>query len=296
MFFSSSVGDLYYELFINPRPFPEIPINIIAIAGLASTLVFWKDILFERLNLNCNILCFDNLNVGRSSVISKFFSTSTETYAQSILELLDFLEWNSNIAVVSHSLGGMIAMRMAYMDLINNPCPLSRFSHLVLCCTRSNFSLPPLSFVGKSLLYSIKFGPATARQILRYGDHTTFWSSPCSYDPSLTNAEYYAKRDAMIKEECPQKFTALLAQTHAAVFHRMTDEEMKVLKESSSRYLVIAPSQDFYVSVASSDLLASQLGCDKIEIHGGHCCIEEKADDFNALLVDFLGFVLNKCE
>ncbi|KAL0248344.1 hypothetical protein GEMRC1_003580 [Eukaryota sp. GEM-RC1] len=281
--FKSTVGNLHYQVLSVNDPDNSSP-RFVCVAGLNQNMSFWKPIMEHHLTIPAHVLVFDNLCVGQSDSVSFFVSTTT-TFASAILELLDHLEWTSNLSIIGHSLGGMISLRCVLMSIPTNP---DRFSHVILCSTRGPFELPPVSTAFRSIRYRCKYPTLIVRQILRFGDHSDFWRSPCDWDPSMTNAEYYAQQSVLAKEGSSHSISSLLKQTVAAVVHHVNDNELNQLRESKAKFLVMTGEQDFYVKLQCSDILREKLNAEMVRMGGGHCFVQEKPRELLAKVQEFI--------
>ncbi|PRP82241.1 hypothetical protein PROFUN_06253 [Planoprotostelium fungivorum] len=237
----------------------------------------------DRYDERFEVVVFDNRGVGKSS--HKGIGYTVEMMALDTLELILHLGWDT-LHIVGMSLGGMIAMRLAYM--------------LVDPATRS--TLGPLP-----TLLTLNLGVTHAGGKNRITPKKGIWQSTKMLTTGITPNRrvkivlplLISKRALSDEKTYKEAFTEMrqteklavvhppirgcLSQFLALVRHHMSDEELNLLRNSKVPTMIINGTADILIDPKNSDDLESALApCERVVLDGaGHAINIEMEIEYN---------------
>jgi 3-oxoadipate enol-lactonase len=243
--------------------------TIVLVNGLADTLETWVFQMDALLGAGYRVLRFDNRGVGQSSKPAGPYTT--KLFAQDTKELVDALGI-TDFHLLGVSMGGMIAQEYA----LANPDDLRS---LTLACTYA----APGPFCSRMFslwedMAPVMGVPAVMRDVLLWAFTVPFFSE----QPEMLQ-EFEADMAAM-----DQPLEAYLAQLSSIQTHDTTDR----LAGIAAPTLVLAGEQDILIPVSlSRQLHAAIPGAAWATTPGGHACLWESPEPFNATVLEFLSRV-----
>jgi 3-oxoadipate enol-lactonase len=245
--------ELYYEISgKNNAP------KMILIHGLFLNSDCWKFQLSE-FEPNFHILRFDLRGHGRSTKPKKRFTI--RNYVDDMFSLLKHLDWNKELYIIGHSLGGMIALVYG----LENPTHVSKMVVADSFCFISQEAITDvLGRVNSSKLEKFALG-ISVRGLMPYDEET---------------AQFVAKLvlDHMIKKDC-------LQATAASAGFNICEN----LKNLNIPVLVLVGKKDITTPVWASEMIHEWLPESKLIIipDAGHLTILDHPKEFNNLVLNF---------
>lgn len=240
--------------------------TIVLVNGLADTLESWALQMDALLGAGYRVLRFDNRGVGRSDLPAGPYTT--ELFAQDTKALVDELEL-TDFHLIGVSMGGMIAQEYA----LAHPQDLRS---LTLACTYA----APGPFCSR--MFSLWAEMAPAMGVATVMRDVTLWAFTVPFfseQPEML-AEFESEMAAI-----DQPLEAYLAQLSSIRTHDTTDRIGAVTVPT----LVLAGEQDILIPVSLSRELHTAIdGSRWATTPGGHACLWESAEPFNATVLDFL--------
>jgi 3-oxoadipate enol-lactonase len=240
--------------------------TVVLLNGLADDLETWVFQIEELLAAGYRVLRFDNRGIGASSAPPGPYTT--RLFAEDTKALVDELGIEG-FHLVGVSMGGMIAQEYA----LANPEDLRS---LTLACT---YAAP---------------GPFCSRMFAMWADMAPQLGAPfVMRDVTLWafTVPFFEEREEELKEfeagmaELPQPVDVYLAQLHSIQTHDTTDR----LGEIRVPTLVLVGEEDILIPVRLSKRMHSEIpGAQWNETAGGHACLWEHPQQFNAALLEFL--------
>ncbi|KAF9583344.1 hypothetical protein BGW38_009702 [Lunasporangiospora selenospora] len=259
---------LYYEKTGNG------PKKLILIMGLNSPGSAWEPVVehFAK-NPEFTTVFFDNRGIGFSDSPKGLYSTSQ--MAQDTLELLDALDWKSDVHVAGVSMGGMISLELVLADP-------KRFSSLLLTSTNAGRSPPQLvtmSFLTKVVLLK---NPKLRMKLVAETLYPKAWlDQPAPPNtPYATNFDMVTTTIAKRFQNTPlQPLHANIAQSWAALFHHVNSARLSQIRQSKLPVLVVTGTEDKFVRPSGSHHLQRELDCKMVVFNGsGHALPSEQTD------------------
>ncbi|MEM2141878.1 MAG: alpha/beta hydrolase [Candidatus Thorarchaeota archaeon] len=239
---------------------PEDGPKIVLIHGLFLNSDCWLKQL-EFFGKNYRILRFDLHGHGRSIKPGKRFTI--RNYVTDMGLLLDHLNWDRDIILMGHSLGGMVALVYA----LENPQRVKKLVVASSYCFVSNEAVTDvLTRVKSNPIDKFALG-ISKRGLVPYDEETAKWVA------SLV-ADHMTQNDAM------------LATAASAGFNIC--EQLKHLNIPT---LLVVGEHDITTPVWASEMLHDWLPNSTIvKIKGaGHLVILDHSDEFNRTVAEFLG-------
>ncbi|MBN2157233.1 MAG: alpha/beta hydrolase [Candidatus Lokiarchaeota archaeon] len=232
--------------------------KMVLLHGLFLNSDCWKFQLSE-FEPKFQILRFDLRGHGRSTKPPKRFTI--RDYVDDMRKLLEFLHWNTELYLVGHSLGGMIALVYA----VENP---EQIKKMVIadsfCHVTHDATTDVISRVNNNPLDKFAMGISTR--------------GLKPYDKEI--AEYIASMvtDYMTKEDC-------LTATAASAGFSMC----KYLKQIEIPTLVLVGNDDITTPVWASGMIHDWLQNSELTIipNSGHLTIFDHPKEFNQLTISF---------
>ncbi|KAF3324602.1 aminoacrylate hydrolase RutD [Carex littledalei] len=231
------------------------------------------------------VCCFDNRGIGRSSVPTNKHHYSTTIMARDALSLMDHLGWRK-AHVVGHSMGGMIACKLASIapDRLCSLGLLNVTGGGYQCFPRVDRQIMSLAFrflraktpeeratVDLEVHYTKEYldepiGSTTRRKILFQ-----------EYVKSMTSGGMQPKHGHE-------------GQMHACWNHNMTQKEFDTIRLSGFPIAVIHGRDDLLAQVYHGRKVAEKLrpASRMVELHGAHLVSHERPVEVNMALLDLI--------
>jgi 3-oxoadipate enol-lactonase len=240
--------------------------TIVLVNGLADDLQTWVLQVPALLDAGYRVLRFDNRGVGRSGMPPGPYTT--RLLAEDTKALVDELAI-TDFHLLGVSMGGMIGQEYALAhgrDLRS----------LTLACTYA----APGPFCSR--MFSLWAEMARERDVPFVMRDVALWAF---------TLDFFERREEELREfeaemaALPQPTDAYLAQLESIRTHDTTDR----LGAIDVPTHVLAGEQDILIPVALSRRLADGIaGSHWTTVPGGHACLWEHPDPFNAAVVDYL--------
>ena len=240
--------------------------TIVLVNGLADDLETWVFQLDDLVGAGYRVLRFDNRGVGRSSAPPGPYTT--RLFAEDTKALVDSLGL-ADFHLVGVSMGGMIAQEYA----IEHGADLRS---LTLACT---YAAP---------------GPFCSRMFAMWADLAPQLGVPfVMRDVTLWafTVPFFEQREEELREfeaamaDLPQSLDAYLAQLSSIQTHDTTGR----LDRITAPTLVLAGEEDILIPVGLSRRLREAIpGAEWQTTRGGHACLWEHPQEFNAALLAFV--------
>jgi 3-oxoadipate enol-lactonase len=282
---------LYYECY-GPS---DASHRVIFVAGLNATFEAWSlqtaHFASIRNAPRVQFVVMDNRGIGFSDApdASEEGNYSVERMARDVLTVANAVAFNEFV-IVAHSLGGMIAQRVALL------AP-TRVRGLLLASTRIVggswwHALPTWTGIYRFVRMRLA---ATADdeldQTLQFLFPPAFLAEPCSMAHS-TEFQYETNRDWLFDYFRNRKGAKTAAgsegQLAAARAHSLTADEIARLRDNRNLYiLIVTGDEDIVVPPSHSHFAADALTGGALEVLRGcgHAVCLQKSDDFNRLVL-----------
>jgi 3-oxoadipate enol-lactonase len=240
--------------------------TLVLINGLADDLETWAFQMDDFLAAGLRVLRFDNRGVGHTDMPSGPYTT--RLLADDTKALVDWLGI-TDFHLLGVSMGGMISQEyaLAYGQSLRS---------LVLACTYAQ----PGPFCGR--MFSLWADLAPRLGVPFVMRDVTLWA--------FTN-ELFEEREGELAEfeagmaDLPQPVDAYLAQLASIRTHDTTGR----LDGIATPTLVLAGESDILIPVALSRSLQQQIPASEWKtVKGGHACLWEHPQPFNATVIDFV--------
>jgi 3-oxoadipate enol-lactonase len=255
------------RLHINYRLEGDGPDTIVLVNGLADDLETWAGQVPAFLEAGYRVLRFDNRGVGLSDKPVGPYTTAT--FAADTKALVDHLGIHS-FHLLGVSMGGMIAQEYA----LAYPADLRS---VTLACTYA----APGPFCSRMFsLWADMAGVMGVPTVMR---DVTLWAFTVEFFETRTS-DVLEFETAM--RYIDQPIPAYLAQLHSIQTHDATER----LGSLSVPTLVLAGETDILIPVELSRRLHALIpGAKWATTKGGHACLWEHPDEFNRVLIAFIG-------
>ncbi|CAO3642926.1 unnamed protein product [Cunninghamella echinulata] len=271
---------IYYEKFGNG------PKRALLVMGLSAPCqAFSNQAEFLAETGEYTAIIFDNRGNGKSE--SPYGLYTTTQLAADALDLLDAFQWKDSVHLVGISLGGMISLEMAYMDV-------NRFLTLTLTSTTAKRIIP--TWMAVSSLAKIALFYRDPRQKLMAAMDLVYpsdWLQQVPENPELAK-KYSTNRDKVttsfirhIRQSELQPLHGNIGQVSACLRHSLSNERLATLQKSNLSIMVVTGTNDHLVPPSSSYHLKETLKPKRFEIFqgSGHNIPEEQTDRYNQLLL-----------
>jgi 3-oxoadipate enol-lactonase len=243
--------------------------TVVLVNGLADTLETWAFQMEALLGAGYRVLRFDNRGVGRTSKPSGPYTT--QMFAADAKALVDALGI-TDFHLIGVSMGGMIAQEYA----LAHPGDLRS---LTLACTYA----APGPFCSR--MFSLWEDMAPVMGVATVMRDVLLWAF---------TVPFFSEQTEMVKEfeaemaAIDQPLEAYLAQLSSIQTHDTTDRVGTIGVPT----LVLAGEQDILIPVSLSRQLHEAIpGAEWATTPGGHACMWESPEPFNAAVLDFLSRV-----
>jgi aminoacrylate hydrolase len=253
-------GELYYETHGEGPP-------LVLSSGMGGLAAYWMPQLAEFAK-HFRVVTYDQRGTGRSTHSEVDYSV--ELLAADLIELMDGLGIEKADAV-GHSTGGMF-MQAAAAD------HSARFGRIVLYGTRANTD------------YFTELAMGTRLEVLRNAGPAAFHrATPIFLYPSHWIRENRERLDkAAAASVAGSASVEIMASRIEAVLHHDQTARLHTIR---SRALVVCAEDDYLTPTYYSRELAAQLPNAELGFvsWGGHACSQTNPDEFNRIVLAFLG-------
>ncbi|KMZ73479.1 Hydrolase, alpha/beta fold family protein [Zostera marina] len=279
--------------------------KVLLINGLAGTHKGWepqvkgltgfpdKDFDFDRDfdfdgDEGIEVCCFDNRGMGMSSVPTKISEYTTTAMANDSLALLDHLGWKKT-HVIGHSMGGMIACKLASMapDRLSSLALLSTTSGGYECLPKIDFQMISIAF--RLLIAKTPEQRAMLDLETRY---TKKYLDEYVEGSTITRKEILLDKHVkkIISNSEMQSSYGFKGQVHACWMHRMTPNDLHVIRSAGFSIQIIHGRYDIVVQVRHARNLAGKLKpvATMVEFDGGHLVGHERPYEVNRSLLELI--------
>jgi 3-oxoadipate enol-lactonase len=257
-----SVGDIDINYAVDGAG----PETVVLVNGLADDLTTWELQVPALVEAGYRVLSFDNRGVGATSrPAGPYSSAQLAADTKGLVDALGITRFH----LMGVSMGGMIAQEyaLAYPDDIIS---------LTLACTYA----APGPFCGRMFAMWADLAPVLGVPFVMRD--VTLWAF---------TLDFFQRREAELAEfETAMRYLdmpvhAYLAQLAVIQHHDTTADLVNITAPT----LVLAGEQDILIPVAlSEDLHKGIPGAEWRTTPGGHGCVWEHPDPFNAAFVEFL--------
>ncbi|KAI9017770.1 Alpha/Beta hydrolase protein [Gaertneriomyces semiglobifer] len=263
--------------------------------GLSGTLRAWDTSVAALLARgSCQICIFDNRGVGESDQPGPGYTL--KDMAMDARELLQHLGWKE-VGVVGVSMGGMIALQLACLDLELAEGEEKSVGALCLVSTTAGRSIPPLKGMWGvvRMMMNGKNG-GVEKYVDRYCDlvFDKKWLAESPLDESAT--EHKTNRALLTSHllhvhavKGPQTAQGRLGQLRAISSHYVPPRSLAALASSSLPITVVTGTNDHLVRPSNSKYLADKLKCECHVFQGaGHGVLQERVKEVHDVLQECL--------
>ncbi|KAL3521661.1 hypothetical protein ACH5RR_019810 [Cinchona calisaya] len=302
---AAAAGDNGIKIFY--RTYGQGPIKVLMIIGLAGTHTSWEPQIRalagtltpndeeslagdrrpdgDNESLGIEVCAFDNRGMGSSSVPTKNSAYTTTLMAGDAIAIMDHLGWKK-AHVFGHSMGGMIACKMAAM------VP-SRVSSLALLnVTGGGYECIP-KLDRQTLSIAIRFLRAKTPQQRAAVDLDTHYSKEYleEYVGTQTRrAILYQEYVKGISSTGMQTNYGFEGQINACWTHKVTLAEFEAIRAAGFLVSVIHGRHDVIAQLCHAKRIAVKLypSARMVELHGGHLVSHERTEEVNKALLELI--------
>lgn len=286
------VADIAYDLV------GEGPEKVVLIAGMCVSHEMWHhQVDFLLAQQKYSLLLIDNRGVGHSSIptdkVSDADGFNMVTMARDVLAVIDSVFGTaSQIHVVGHSMGSMIAQRLALMDLTSERRRIRSLSLLsghdggwfwnnfpTLEMIRAGWELITSGFeenVVAAAHLRMHYSPLHLEEFVVVGDE------------KVRRRDVYLERyinGIRLDRTRDGKGCTFWAHLMAVRTHSLSSKDAQVLRDATYPKVVVYGVNDRVVLPRASRELAQRIGAEEVAVEGGHFIIDEAKLDVNAILV-----------
>ncbi|KAI9304773.1 Alpha/Beta hydrolase protein [Cunninghamella echinulata] len=228
------------------------------------------------------VLVFDARGVGLTGGDWELYNT--EQWAQDFLDLLDYLNWTSNIHACGYSAGGCVLLKALLKDIG------SFQSASLICTTAGSFYRP---FTGAyTLLSNIFYEPKVQIARLIRINYTETWLKARPDDDIQFETNYdkvVAKIIERNQRSRSQKLGGMISQAIASLRHWVTNGELDQIRQSGLPITVITNTWDNFVHTGDSYHLRDKLQPKKFIVfeNTGHVVPTARYNELNETLHSF---------
>ncbi|WOL03034.1 hypothetical protein Cni_G11754 [Canna indica] len=231
------------------------------------------------------VCCFDNRGMGRSSIPTNKSEYTTSIMAKDALALLDHLGWKK-AHVVGHSMGGMIACKLAAT------APDRICSMALLNVTGGGFQCFP-KMDRQMLSLALRFLRAKTPEQRALVDLETHYTNEYldEHVGSCTRRDIlYQQYVKAISSTGMQSNCGFEGQVNACWNHKVTSKELDTIRSSGFLVSVIHGRYDIIAQVDHARTLAEKLRpvARMVEIHGGHLVSHQRPDEVNQAIRELI--------
>lgn len=304
--------DIYYEVFTDHSCLQEHgltgsrhgarksqtknpPEDVVLIMGLAAGHGAWTPQLHGLLDpklksetQKLRVMTLDNRGVGKSSAPRDPNAYTTSRMASDVVAVLNELAWD-NAHIVGHSMGGMIAARLA-VDYPERVASLTLVSS-----TNGGWQALPQKWRSYKLFWKLVRDPKRrAKYDLKFHYTKETLQTHVQGEPRKEALlREYNGEDTQTKEATgalapdpseQQQDCGLHGQLRAVWRHSLSSRELARLKDAPFRKQVIHGRSDILAMPKWSERMASRLNCPCTMLRGAHMVTRECGTEINALL------------
>lgn len=263
--------------------------RVVLIMGFAAGQGAWTPQLHGLLHpakaehgTSVTVLTMDNRGVGKSSCPRAKAAYRTAIMAQDILKLMDHLQWET-AHIVGHSMGGMIAMKLAVLAP-QRVCSLS-----IVSATGGGWQSLPFSWrAAKYMWKAYRAGNGKERAQVDLKFHfmreTLRQYVLGRRRKEMLLEEYTGVPDAGADKPPGQPKWAMQGQLSAIWHHSISATEFALLKRASFRRQVIHGRYDILAAPKHAEALAKKMCCRLVMLEGAHFITRECGTELNSLL------------
>lgn len=274
------------------------PVKVLLITGLAGTHDSWGPQIrglagTDRPNDGgaagggdgVEVCAFDNRGAGRSSVHADKSEYTTEIMAKDAIALLDHLGWE-RAHVIGHSMGGMIACKLAAM------VPDRVLSLGLLNVTGGGFECFP-KIDRRNISIAIRFLRAKTPEQRAAVDLDIHYSKEYLEEyvgSSTRRAVLHQEYVKSIATTGLQSDYGFQGQINACWNHRMTKTEIELIRSAGFPVSIIHGRHDVVAQICHARNLAEKLKpvARMIELDGGHLVSHERTKEVNQVLLELI--------
>lgn len=263
--------DIYYELKGSG------PTRLLFLQGLGLNIQTWDNQMTHFSQQSCyTCLYVDNRGAGLTRDPTGLYSL--RSWAENLIELLDYLNWTAKINVAGMSMGGMILQELVCIDSV-------RFETSVLISTHSGFSLPPLAlFLGMPRCILSFNGINMTAAFLDILFPKSYLESRSRGPRESLKIRLYRSEVERDLNSKPTRLFSYLKQLAAVILHFVSAYRLQIAFKNI-KTLVVTGTEDCVVRPRSSYKLAIHTGGQLKVFHGkGHMLHHESTREFNELL------------
>lgn len=254
---------------------------VVLINGLADDLESWDYQVPSLLHAGYRVLRYDNRGIGKSSKPGGKYTA--ELMADDLHALLAALKINEGFHLMGVSMGGMIGQAYALKYPNSSPASGAHMLSLSLCCTYAQ----PTTFCSR--MFALWADMAQRMSVADVMRDVMLWAFTVSFFRTREN-DLAVFEEAM--EQLDMPLEAYLGQLNAIqVFN--TEPALAETKQlgglDGNKVMVLAGEEDILIPVQLSRELSERIeGCKFATTRGGHGCMWEFHEEFNATFIDFL--------
>ncbi|XAR71616.1 Carboxylesterase [Bertholletia excelsa] len=239
----------------------------------------------ENGDAGLEVCAFDNRGMGHSSVPTKKSEYTTTIMAKDAIALMDHLGWRK-AHVIGHSMGGMIACKLAAM------VPDRVLSLALLNVTGGGYEcIPKLDH--QTLSIAIRFLRAKTPEQRAAVDLDTHYSKEYleeNIGPNTRRSILYQEYVKGISATGMQSNYGFDGQVNACWTHRMSRKELEAIISAGFLISVIHGRHDVIAQLYYAKRLAKKLhpSARMVELHGGHLVSHERTEEVNQALFELI--------
>ena len=240
--------------------------TIVLINGLADDLESWGFQIPALVEAGFRVLRFDNRGIGKSDApAGDFSSRMMADDAKALVDMLGMKDFH----LMGVSMGGMISQEYAITYG-------SDLKSLTLACTYGKAD----AFCQTMFAMWADLAAATSVPFVMRDVALWAFTGPFFEERPADAAEFATAMAAL-----PMSLDAYLSQLAVIQAH----DAMGRLGQITVPTLVLAGEEDILIPVRLSKLLQKAIpGADWVTVPGGHACLWESPDPFNATFIDFV--------
>ncbi|KAK9905015.1 hypothetical protein WJX75_007824 [Coccomyxa subellipsoidea] len=261
--------------------------KVVLVMGFACTMGGWNPQLDELLAEDAfgrpatQTLLLDNRGVGRSSIPERRTAYSTTIMAMDVLCILEHLKW-AKVHVVGHSMGGMVATRLAAM------APERVASLTLISTTGGGTQSIPRSW--RAVKYALQLANAKSAEDRAKVDLKLHFMKATLDEP---DRKYGRTRRELLYEEyvegskrggIGQPKEGFEGQLRAIWDHQVTSREAATIVSAQIPVLVIHGRHDILAMPHFGEQLAHKLRAPCIMLEGAHFLTRERGPEVNQLI------------
>ncbi|XP_043716061.1 putative aminoacrylate hydrolase RutD [Telopea speciosissima] len=236
-------------------------------------------------NEGIEVCSFDNRGMGQTSVPTKRSEYTTTIMARDAIALMDHLGWK-NVHVFGHSMGAMIACKLAAM------VPDRVLSLALLNATGGGFECFP-KLDRQTISIAIRFLRAKTPEERAAVDLDTHYTKEYLDEyvgPKTRREILYQEYVKNISSTGMQSNYGFEGQFNACWTHKMTPKELEMIRSAGFPISVIHGRHDIIAQIYYARKIAEKLQpmARIIDLHGGHLVSHERPEEVNKALLELI--------